>query len=216
MNKLYYKTILFIKIFIYVNVLSSCTSPLELIKNKNFDFKENIVPVEKNVIFYLDKYINSYGFENKGFYTVFSKENLYSKNVKSFYITREFNMSSVFDQPCTGYFIYKNHLVLVYSKKLGFINPVNYSKKFIKIITQNSYDDWTLKRISCTEEQYLLDTPIVSNDSPAYFINGNLQKELSYYEFNFNKICYGEKYFSYTNFVDLDNFRTIYLEDCKD
>ena len=213
MRKIFYSRLVF---SIFVLIFNSCTSPIHLIKNK-FIFDQNFKIYDNKIFNELDEYKSFYKKELKSKVVIIcSKENLHDQEIKEYYISAIQQDSQLLDNPCSGSFIYKDEMVLVYSKKIGYINPINYPVKFLNKIRKKIVSDWYCYEESCKSDNvYNIGIVITGIDRINKIKNGNSTKVRPFY-FDIWNYCYGKKRFSYTNYVNLDNFRTIYLEDCDD
>lgn len=198
----------------FLIIITSCVSPLRSIKNKFiFDEKFSINDIEilKKIDEYSDLYINR---AKLSLIIICSKENLRNKKVTEYYISNINQDSYLFNNPCSGSFVYKNKIILVYSSKIGYINPVNYPVKFLKKARKSLNEDWNLYKEHCNDDFYTLKSVILTGTDQINKVKNGVTTEIKH--FDLWNYCYGEKRFRYTNYVNLDNFRTIYVEDCND
>ena len=212
MQKIFYYVLAFSLIIFSLN---SCSSSLSLIKNK-FTFNENFKINDSSIYKKIDEYNEFYS--NKipelSIVIICSKENLSNQKINEYYISSINQDSYLINQPCTGSFVYKDKIILVYSKKIGFINPVNYPVKFLNKIKKNLINNWYCFKENCKSNTITLTGVVVTGEEQINKINNGITTKIKH--FDLWNYCYGEKRFSYTNYVNLDNFRTIYVEDCED
>ncbi len=212
MQKIFYYGLVFSLIIFSLN---SCSSSLSLIKNK-FTFNENFKINDSSIYKKIDEYNEFYA--NKipelSIVIICSKENLSNQKINEYYISSINQNSYLYENPCSGYFIHNNKIVLVYSKKIGYINPVNYPKRFLKKISKNLNENWYQYKEHCNDDFFTLKATIVTGQDLTNKVKKGITSKIKH--FDLWNYCYDEKRFSYTNYVSLDNFRTIYVEDCED
>jgi len=116
-----------------------------------------------------------------------------SKNInnpdKSKYISHIRNDSSIYNEPISGYFIYKNDTILIYSKKDKYINPWKYPAGFSASMKQQLND--TESRYEQDDGDFLNFKEFYSLDHTPYWrVNkGRLTKDVRNY--SQHKLLYG-------------------------
>ena len=214
----FYKKLVYINLLILLNFATSCSSQVDLIKNNHL-FKENIPLNDDKIYSHIDDFFTLLDITKDTKLTVIlcSQEDLYSKNVKNYIISTIGYDSEIFDLPCTGYIIYKEKVVLIYSKKSGFVNPLYYSNYFLEKVKKQLNGSFIIKINSFTNELCQKENEIDRIGHHNHFkIENNIKTILKYNKFRMEDYLFGNKYFSYKNYANLDNFRTIYVEDCED
>lgn len=214
----FYKKLVYISFYIIFSTTISCNGQLNLINNNHL-FRENVSLNDTKIYKHLDDYFTLLNQAKLVEQTMIicSDEDLYSKNVKNYFISSIISDSDLYELPCTGYVIYKEKVILIYSKKIGFINPVNYPKSFLEKVNKQ-LDCFWFKRVNrYTNEVCKKKSGIVFlGHNSHYSINNDIKTVLKYNKFWLGEFMFNDKFASYTDFVNLDNFRTIYVENCED
>ena len=215
---IFYKKLVYINLSFLLFYNTSCYSQIDLIKN-NHSFKENIPLIDNKIYSHIDDFFTMLNDIKapKGTVILCSQNDLYSENVKEYFISTIGYDFSLFNLPCTGYIIYKEKVVLIYSKKSGFVNPLYYSNYFLEKVKKQLNGSFIIKINSFTNELCQKENEIDRIGHHNHFkIENNIKTILKYNKFRMEDYLFGNKYFSYKNYANLDNFRTIYVEDCED
>ena len=214
----FYKKLVYINLLILLNFATSCSSQVDLIKNNHL-FKENIPLNDDKIYSHIDDFFTLLDITKDTKLTVIlcSQEDLYSKNVKNYIISTIGYDSEIFDLPCTGYIIYKEKVVLIYSKKSGFVNPFYYSNFFLEKVEKQLLGSFLVKINRSTNELCPKEDEIVRLGHYSHYkIENNVKTILKYNKFWLDEFMFKDKFRKYTDFVNQNNFRTVYVEDCED
>jgi hypothetical protein len=134
---------------------------------------------------------------------------IYSDNIfdnsSQFYISDASDVSQIFEFPISYYSIYKNNLILIYSKKDRYVNPRKYSVDFVNYVKKTLDDNWTEietedRRLKSVGNFIIRHLPIWS------FKEGELIKDVKLYRSNY---LYGKDDFIFTDIDPLDDIRII-------
>ena len=204
-SKAIYK--IFLLIIIIPSVCVCCRTPQRAIHNKNFKFGDSVNSQFHTVI---DNYIDSVTpnyLKGKAVLLIFERNDF--KQNKKIYLKPAVSVTEIYASPCTGSFMYKDLLVIYYSKESGYMNPFIYPPEFVYTIKSRLNNDWDLVRQDCQSPYNIPAEYYISNHAPTYVFNKNVLRKAA--KFDFGKTVYNKSRFLFLFEYDFDNYRVKYL-----
>ncbi|MEZ4795881.1 MAG: hypothetical protein R2785_01820 [Flavobacteriaceae bacterium] len=190
------KKLLFIVILLFV---LSCKSQ-ERYFNK--DVLSEIKIENHKLVEIIDEYLKLY--KTDYFALAIYSDNFFD-NSSQFYIRDASVVSKIFEFPISYYSIYKNNLVLIYSKKDRYVNPRKYSVDFVNYVKKTLDDNWT--EIETEDGRLRSVGNFLIRHLPTWsFKEGELIKDVKLYT---SEYLYGKDDFIFTDIDPLDDIRII-------
>jgi hypothetical protein len=170
--------------------------------------KKELKEIEIKDIFLL-KSINQYlktNKQDKSLVVIITKDIINSKSVK--YINHILSLSKLYTNPLSSYAIHNNNIILIYSKKDGYVDPRKYQKSFISKMKNLLDNDWSLT-VGYNGALEFTGKQILNHSTPWKLAKGKIDSSKNY-KFNRSKFLYNKIFFDFGDYYNLDSLRIVY------
>ena len=170
--------------------------------------KKELKEIEIKDIFLL-KSINQYlktNKQDKSLVVIITKDINNSKSVK--YINHILSLSKLYTNPLSSYAIHNNNIILIYSKKDGYVDPRKYQKSFISKMKNLLDNDWSLT-VGYNGALEFTGKQILNHSTPWKLAKGKIDSSKNY-KFNRSKFLYNKIFFDFGDYYNLDSLRIVF------
>lgn len=170
--------------------------------------KTELKEIEIKDIFLL-KSINQYlktNKQDKSLVVIITKDINNYKSVK--YINHILSLSKLYTNPLSSYAIHNNNIILIYSKKDGYVDPRKYQKSFISKMKNLLDNDWSLT-VGYNGALEFTGKQILNHSTPWKLAKGKIDSSKNY-KFNRSKFLYNKNFFDFGDYYNLDSLRIVY------
>ena len=99
-------------------------------------------------------------------------------------------------------------IILIYSKKDGYVDPRKYQKSFISKMKNLLDNDWSLT-VGYNGALEFTGKQILNHSTPWKLAKGKIDSSKNY-KFNRSKFLYNKNFFDFGDYYNLDSLRIVY------